>query len=108
MNEEKNLNRQLADEDFRRSLTQLEDLLADETMLSPGSAIAPTTHSLNPTDANNAQIDPPHRFGGSLLDAIPLAQRLGTRLATQPITDPKSAMPNSSSTEIKQSESLLP
>ena len=94
MNEKTNQNRQTADEDFRRSLTQLEDLLIDKAMLSRDSAIAPTPHSPAQTDTTQAdasksdQPDQAHRFGGNLLDAIPLAQRLAQRLATQPKTDP--------------------
>lgn len=111
MNEQTNQNRQMADEAFRRSLTQLEDLLVDKALLSSDSAIAPTPHSLaqtdmqtdNQTDASKSdQPDQAHRFGGTLLDAIPLAQRLAQRLAAQPRTDPNLTTPDpSSSTETK-------
>ena len=59
-------NRRAADEDFMRSLNQLENLLDNESAPSPVSA----------TEESEA----PSKFGGSILDAIPLAQQLGNRL----------------------------
>ncbi len=110
MNDNNNQNRQMADEAFRRSLTQLEDLLVDKAVPSRESAIAPTPSSLahpdmqtdDQTDASQSdQPDQAHRFGGTLLDAIPLAQRLAQRLATQPKTPTHLTTPNPSSTETK-------
>lgn len=59
-------NRQAADDDFMRSLSQLENLLDSESTASP----TPT-----PEDSETSS-----KFGGSILDAIPLAQQLGNRL----------------------------
>ncbi|MGB3299835.1 MAG: hypothetical protein WBA76_16340 [Phormidesmis sp.] len=78
MNSEKNQNRQSADEDFKRSLSQLEDLLKDQAPLSEAD--------------REAQPDQANRFGGNLLDAIPLAQRLGSRLALiAAVAEPRTA-----------------
>ncbi len=58
--------RQAADEDFMRSLGQLENLLENEPAAGPAPELEETETS--------------YKFGGSILDAIPLAQRLGNRL----------------------------
>lgn len=105
MNSEKSQNRQTADEDFRRSLSQLENLLEDKSLLGEAGgevnkdgAIAankPSTHLIpDLTEADKA-----NRFGGNLLDAIPLAQRLGSRLATQPPNRAKKEPKSSSQAE---------
>ena len=59
-------NRQAADDDFRRSLSQLETLLEDKSIKQPAPAQEETETAA--------------KFGGSILDAIPLAQQLGNRL----------------------------
>jgi hypothetical protein len=74
MDEEQRQLRQSADQDFRRSLDQLETLLEEEVIAL--AALDPDL--LEPADQ---KADQSHRFGGSILDAIPLANRLGDRLS---------------------------
>lgn len=86
MDEEKRQLRQTADQDFMRSLDQLEDLLEDE-------AIALTSLDTDVTEQSSQA----HRFGGSILDAIPLANRLGDRLG-----DPLSAWSRAASEKAEE------
>jgi len=61
-----------------RSLNQLETLLHADSIAENS-----LFENLDPLQLDPPQVDlpeAPNRFGGSLLDAIPLAQRLGTRL----------------------------
>ncbi len=71
MDTETKNSRQNAADDFMESLAQLENLLADGAMAKRSKG----------TPSAGDRLDSPHRFGGSLLDAIPLAQRLSIRLS---------------------------
>ncbi len=75
VDEEKREDRHAAEQDFERSLSQLEDLLSLE---AEDHAIR--THPM----LDPAQSEPHNRFGGGLFDAIPLVHQLANRLGNLP------------------------
>ncbi|MEO0708224.1 MAG: hypothetical protein AAF050_21525 [Cyanobacteria bacterium J06649_5] len=79
-----------ADDDFLRSLDQLEDLLEEDL-------IAATAEHLKQKETEQQN----HRFGGGILDAMPLAERLGARLSTNAAS---AASANAASTEATPTE----
>ncbi|MEO1395059.1 MAG: hypothetical protein AAFV90_19330 [Cyanobacteria bacterium J06634_5] len=82
-----------ADDDFLRSLDQLEDLLEEDL-------IAATAEHLKQKEAEQQS----HRFGGGILDAMPLAERLGARLSTNAASAASAARTNAASTEATPTE----
>ena len=83
MDEEKRQLRQSADRDFKKSLDQLEELLEDEASTKPAATPEGSAgEDLSAGAAREELSDGTPRFGGSILDAIPLANRLGHRLDT--------------------------
>lgn len=73
---DKGQNRQAANQDFARSLHQLENILENEPITQPAEPVAPITPE------GDTETEAAHRFGGSLLDAIPLAHQLSLRLSS--------------------------
>ncbi|MEL7330187.1 MAG: hypothetical protein AAGJ69_10180 [Cyanobacteria bacterium J06559_1] len=76
-----------ADDDFMRSLDQLEDLLEEDLIAATAEHLqtkeqsksepsTPILSSPEPGSAKPGSTDTLNRFGGSILDAIPLAERL--------------------------------
>ncbi len=73
-----------ADEDFMRSLDQLEDLLEEDMIAATAQHIQAKEAEIKAARKTSASQNAPelaNRFGGSILDAIPLADRLGARLS---------------------------
>ncbi|MEL6814240.1 MAG: hypothetical protein AAFP03_05415 [Cyanobacteria bacterium J06598_3] len=90
-----------ADEDFMRSLDQLEDLLEEDLISATAEHLKSKEHS-NRSTQNAAQQTGPQQtdpdrlnpFGGSILDVIPLAERLGERLDSTVPLPANDAEPN--------------